>query len=204
VPLDDAGAKRKRELEEILALRRSFGTLGRRLSADKRPIRLGLADLEQVSKTDSEPTEDPDSNQISTTVRRLEPGADVFRIPDPPAPEPAPAHERRLPWLWLTAIAAALTIGLVVGLAVGNDVPQPAPRPAPPVSSQAAATTPSVTTSAEARPPASVPSSCLATAERGDIVIDMLVKNRRGEPLGRALKAYTQASQSCRKEASIR
>jgi hypothetical protein len=199
VPLDDAGAERKRELEEILALRRSFGTLGRRLNADKRPIQIGLANPEQVAETDSEPPEVPDSNQISTTVRRLEPvaDADALRIPDPPAP----SRERRLPWPWLVAVAAALAAGLVVGIAVSQPAP---PRPAPPVSSQTAATAPSVTTGAEARPPASVPPSCLTTAERGDLVIDMLVKNQRGEPLGRALKAYTEASQSCRKEASTR
>jgi hypothetical protein len=50
----------------------------------------------------------------------------------------------------------------------------------------------------------SVPQSCLVTAQRGDVLIDLLVHKTRGIELTKALKDYTVASQTCRKEASSR
>jgi hypothetical protein len=57
---------------------------------------------------------------------------------------------------------------------------------------------------APASPPGSVPQSCLVTAQRADVLIDMLVKKTRGLDVTKALASYTQASQTCRKEASSR
>jgi hypothetical protein len=51
-------------------------------------------------------------------------------------------------------------------------------------------------------PQASVPRSCLSTAVLGDRLVDLLVKRARGIEVTRILKEYTQASQTCRKEAS--
>ncbi len=46
------------------------------------------------------------------------------------------------------------------------------------------------------------PPACLQTAQRGDEVIDLFTRNIRDRRLSLALKAYTLASQACRKEAS--
>jgi hypothetical protein len=46
------------------------------------------------------------------------------------------------------------------------------------------------------------PPACLQTAERGDELIDLLTRNVRDRRLDSALRAYTLASQACRKEAS--
>ena len=46
------------------------------------------------------------------------------------------------------------------------------------------------------------PPACLQTAQRGDELIALLTSNVRDRRLDLALKAYTLASQACRKEAS--
>jgi hypothetical protein len=46
------------------------------------------------------------------------------------------------------------------------------------------------------------PPACLQTAQRGDELIALLTSNVRDRRLDSALKAYTLASQACRKEAS--
>jgi hypothetical protein len=261
VPMEDRNEHRRRELEEILELRRSFGTLGRRLVTRQTPIGTGLGptvapleaesanaatdadarrrgdqepeqdqhqepepeldpepELERESAADQEPEPvqdqqpelDQDWDQVSTTVRRIAPivdesyrvqaaaapGADEpFRIPEPPA------ARRRPPWLWLVA----LVLIFALGMAVDRAVVQPSAKAAPPASSQAAqAPSAPLTSAAPARPQVSVPESCLATARRADVLIDLLVKRTRGIEVTRALQAYTEASQTCRKEASSR
>src|SRR6266511_4015687 len=47
-----------------------------------------------------------------------------------------------------------------------------------------------------------VPPACLQTAQRGDELIALFTRNVRDRRLDSALKAYTLASQACRKEAS--
>jgi hypothetical protein len=47
-----------------------------------------------------------------------------------------------------------------------------------------------------------VPSSCLEAARKGDLTIHLYTINVRDRRLVEALKAYTLASQACRKEAS--
>jgi hypothetical protein len=199
VRMDDGNERRRRELEEILELRRSFGTLGRRLVIRQGPIRPGLVPFPKPP-AESDADVPPDADQDEPFDAPPAPAADAPRIPDPPAQ----ASRRRLPWPWLAAVAGALAVGLAIGLSAGTAVSPPAPRPAPPVPQPAAATAPSLTTSAQARPHTSVPPSCLATARHGDLVIDLLVKKRRGEQLARELKAYAEASQACREAASTR
>jgi hypothetical protein len=248
--MEDANARRRRDLEEILELRRSFGTLGRRLVSRQGPIRPGLVPFQRPSaaadrdldarpeeKLDQEQVEDEErvqgeeqervqgedqvqdeelvqgEDQVSTTVRRVTPIVDeAYHLKAPPAPAadepfhipdpPTPPARRRLPWVWLVGIAAVV---FALGMAVDHATLRPAPRPAPPASSAAAAAPNAPPSSAApTSPPGSVPRSCLVTAQRADALIDMLVKNERGMALTKALQEYTQASQTCRKEASSR
>jgi hypothetical protein len=92
-----------------------------------------------------------------------------------------------------------------LGMAVDRVVVQPSAKAAPPASSQAApAPSAPQTSAAPARPQVSAPESCLATAQRADALIHLLVKRTRGIEVTKALQAYTVASQTCRKEASSR
>jgi hypothetical protein len=107
------------------------------------------------------------------------------------APDEQPARPR---WLWVTAVAATFLLGTGLGYtlprAATND---PAPSTArPPVSTQA----PRVPTVP------SVPEVCLETARRGDQMVHLFTVNNRSRRLAEALKAYTLASQACRREAS--
>jgi hypothetical protein len=334
VAAEDSNEKRRRELEEILELRRSFGTLGRRLVKRETPIRSGVGpsvvellaqppktapdararpeknqwpepeldqqpepdrkeqpepheepelheELDHEAELDQEPDEEvepeqerepdrqPESDQQEEPVQEPEPQAEVdqpepqseldqeldqqpesspdqqaepepvqepdedpelddvldrevdrvsaavgrpapvvderYRGQAPPAPAdasfriPEPPAARRPPWPWLVA----LVVVFALGMAVDHAVLAPAPRPAAPASTQAAAAPTAPTTSAAPAPPrASVPRSCLSTAVLGDRLVDLLVKKTRGIQVTRILKEYTQASQSCRKEAS--
>ena len=221
--MEDANARRRRDLEEILELRRSFGTLGRRLVSRQGPIQPGLVPFQRPSaeadrdldarpdeELDQEQDQDQDQDQVSTTVRRIAPFIDEsYHVPDPPAPagdealqipDPPPAR-RRPPWPWLVGLAAVV---FALGMAVDHTVLQPAPRPAPPVSTPVQVTSAPSSSVAPAGPRVSVPQACLVTAQRGDALIDMLVNKTRGLEVTKALKSYTEASQTCRKEASSR
>jgi hypothetical protein len=116
--------------------------------------------------------------------------------PSEPTGEAASVRRRVAYW----ALAAAV---FALGMAVDHALVQPAPRSVPPASTQAAAAASAPPSSAApARLQASVPQSCLVTAQRADALIDLLVHKTRGIELTNALKAYTEASQTCRKEAS--
>ena len=268
MPTEDRNENRRRELEEILELRRSFGTLGRRLVNRQTPIPTSLkptviplgtqsatadpdaaarpdeakeqeqarqpeqaqqpepeqaqepepepaepdqADQQPVQETEPDQQEDQqpelDWDRVSTAVQRIAPVVDEsyrlqaqtanqpFRIPDPPA------ARRRPRWPWLVGLVAVFALGM----AVGHVVLQPSQRSVPPASSQAAPA-PSTPLSSTAPPPpqVSVPPSCLVTARLADALIDLLVRKARGIEVTRALKEYTLASQTCRKEASSR
>jgi hypothetical protein len=83
--------------------------------------------------------------------------------------------------------------GFVLPRGDGSSDPPPPPSTAwPPVSTQAP----------QVRTVPSVPEVCLETARMGDQVIAKLMINDRDRRLAEALKAYTLASQACRKEAS--
>jgi hypothetical protein len=94
------------------------------------------------------------------------------------------------------AAVALLLAGTGFGYALpraGPNDQQPLPSMArPPVSVQPR----------QPQPVPSVPEVCLETARRGDEVIAKLTVNDRSRRLGEALKAYTLASQACRKAAS--
>jgi hypothetical protein len=107
-------------------------------------------------------------------------------------PDQQPARPR---WLWVAAVAAIFLLGIGLGYmlprAATNDPAASTARP--PVNTQAP--------SAPAVP--SVPEVCLETARRGDRVFALLTSNVRDQRLvAQALKAYTLASQACRRAAA--
>jgi hypothetical protein len=141
-------------------------------------------------------------------------GARVGSMFEPAAPDdaqppallpPAPPLDRptRPRWQWVAAAALILLLGTGLGYLLprpgAGAQPAPAPTPQPPPSAQAPATR-----APESKPATSavVPPACLQTARRGDEVVHLLMTNVRNRRLADALKAYTLASQACRKEAS--
>jgi hypothetical protein len=114
----------------------------------------------------------------------------------PPNERPAPPDEQpaRPRWQWVAAVALLL-VGTGLGYALpraGSNDPPPPSTARPPVSAQPQ----------QPQPVPSVPEVCLETARRGDEVIAKLTVNDRSRRLAEALKAYTLASQACRKAAS--
>jgi len=111
--------------------------------------------------------------------------------------QPASAGPSRLT---VAAVAVALLVGTGLGYALPRSSAQRVASAAqPPVSTQAP------TASSLAAPPrtqTSVPPACLETARKGDLTIHLYTINVRDRRLVQALKAYTLASQACRKEAS--
>ena len=118
----------------------------------------------------------------------------------PPAEQPA-----RPRWQWVAAVALIFALGTGFGYLLTR--PDAGDPPAsPPATSAPTAQPPATTLAAGATPKIKVvvPPACLETARRGDEVFALLasnisVSNRR---LADAMKAYTLASQACRKEAS--
>jgi hypothetical protein len=168
----------RRELEEI---RRKFTEMGARVGSLFEPA----------------PDEDPDARP---TTPALPPP------PPPPAPAPAPmavpVAGPGAGGLSRVVAAAAVVVALLVGVGLGYALPHqraraPAAAPPPPVGTQA----PTASTQA-ARVVTRVPPSCLETARKGDLTIHLYTINVRDRRLVEALKAYTLASQACRREAS--
>jgi hypothetical protein len=120
------------------------------------------------------------------------------RVPRPPLPAPQQAVPGPRP---SRRVVAAVVLALLVGVGLGYLLPRAsAPRaaaPEPPPGTQA----PTASTVA-ARVVTRVPPSCLETARKGDLTIHLYTINVRDRRLVEALKAYTLASQACRKEAS--
>jgi hypothetical protein len=110
-----------------------------------------------------------------------------------PAPPQAPESHRRVPSWAVPAVIAVACLLAGGGLGFLLHSPAPAPVPIPTVVTQTVVRT-------ETKPVA--PPACLETARRGDEAMDLLVRNVRDRRLAAALKAYTTASQACRREAS--
>jgi hypothetical protein len=116
----------------------------------------------------------------------------------PPDTQPAPPDEQPAPprWQWLAAVAL-----LLVGTGFGYALPRAGsndPSPPPP----STARSPVSTQPQQPQAVASVPEVCLEMARRGDEMVHLFTINDRSRRLALALKAYTLASQACRKEAS--
>jgi hypothetical protein len=111
--------------------------------------------------------------------------------------QPASAGPSRLA---LVAVAVAL----LVGVGLGYLLPRADAKdtPSPPATTSLAPTPTTGSGAAQARTVPSVPSSCLEAARKGDLTIHLYTINVRDRRLVEALKAYTLASQACRREAS--
>ena len=107
----------------------------------------------------------------------------------------APPAGRRMPSWAVPAVLLLALMCLLVGGGLGYLLHSPAPSPEsiPTVITQTVIRT-------ETKPVA--PRACLEAARRGDEAMDLLVRNVRDRRLAAALKAYTTASQACRREAS--
>jgi hypothetical protein len=170
----------RRELEEI---RRKFTEMGARVGSLFEPA----------------PEEDPAPGAHPTAPALPAP-------PPPPAPMAVPVSTPGPgagagAGLSRVVVAAAVAVALLAGTGLGYALPRAsAPRaatPLRPVGTQA----PTASTQA-VRVVTRVPSSCLEAARKGDLTIHLYTINIRDRRLVEALKAYTLASQACRKEAS--
>jgi hypothetical protein len=119
--------------------------------------------------------------------------------PSLPAPAPAaqPPAKGRPTWMLALVVAACLLIGGGLGYLLHRPTADTTDWPAVTVTSIVTQTAPADPQTKFVAPPA-----CLQTAQRADEVIDLFTKNIRDRRLSLALKAYTMASQACRKEAS--
>ena len=116
--------------------------------------------------------------------------APAAKRPAPPDQHPAPPR-----WRWVAAVALLLVgtgFGYALPRAGSNHTPPPPSTARPPLSTQPQ----------QPQPVPSVPQACLETARRGDEVVHRFTINDRGRRLVEALKAYTLASQACRRAAS--
>jgi hypothetical protein len=107
------------------------------------------------------------------------------------APE-QPPRPRRLRLAAAAVAVACLLVGLGLGAALAGGSGDDRPTPT------------SIVTQVVPKPETKVvaPPDCLRAVQSGDETIDLLMRKQRTRRLSLALKAYTQASQACRKEAS--
>jgi hypothetical protein len=126
----------------------------------------------------------------------FEPAKPDDPTPQQPSPPPVAEPPRQGPTWRLVLVLAALAVLL------GGGVGYLLHRPATALAASPAAT--SVVTRTVTVPKVKVvaPASCRKTAELGDQLVDLYTRNIRDRRLSLALKAYTLASQACRKEAS--
>jgi hypothetical protein len=130
--------------------------------------------------------------------------------PDPPVALAAPLAggrplgagegSQRTRWWWWLLVSSAVTlvVGVVLGFALGSARSDGEPAGTTVARPPATRPAPAPVTSATVRSVASP--ACLETAARGDEIIDLLIKNRRGRAAD-LLGAYTIASRQCRRDA---
>lgn len=114
-------------------------------------------------------------------------------LPAPPSAVQPPPAKGRPAWVLALVLVACLLLGGGLGYLLH--------RPTDGITLPTV--TSIVTRTAPQSPPRTVaPPACLETAQRADEMIDLFTRNVRDRRLSLALKAYTEASQACRKEAS--
>jgi hypothetical protein len=115
-----------------------------------------------------------------------------------------PAPEQARPWVrppsWL--VAGSVSLVFLLGIGFGYLLPRANVEDSVARTPARSATTPAPRTPPQTR--LMVPRACLETARRGDVLFALLTSNVRvnDRRLADAMKAYTLASQACRKEAS--
>jgi hypothetical protein len=171
---------------------------------------------EQLATNPEEPPEERQRRELEEIRRKFqEVGARLGSAFEPASPDddhrpralptPAPPAEQpaRPRWQWVAAVALIFALGTGFGYLLTR--PGAGDPPASPPATAAPAAQPPVTTLAQRTPPETrvvVPPACLETAHLGDEVFALLTSNVRDRRLADAMKAYTLASQACRKEAS--
>jgi hypothetical protein len=166
---------------------------------------------EQLATNPAEPPEERQRRELEEIRRKFqEVGARLGSAFEPASPDddhrpralppPAPPAEQpaRPRWQWLAAVALIFALGIGFGYLLPRS--GAGAQPAPTRASQPPATTLAPRTPPETRFVA--PPACLQTARLGDEVFALLTSNVRDRRLADAMKAYTLASQACRKEAS--
>jgi hypothetical protein len=116
----------------------------------------------------------------------------------PPSASVAPAAPRLVMGWPLAVVAAVAVVCLLLGAGLGYLLHRPAAA-----ATEVPAT--SIVTRVVPSPPQTrvvAPPVCLDSAKRADELMDLFTRNVRDRRLSLALKAYTVASQACRKEAS--
>jgi hypothetical protein len=165
--------QQRRELEEI---RRQFTEVSKRTGSAFEPA-------------------SPDEHR-ERPLALAPPTAPPDTRPAPPDGQPpSPDWPTRPRWHWLAAVALLFVVGIGFGYALRagtNGSPPPPSTARPPVNTQPQ--------QPQAVP--KVPEACLEMARRGDEAIHLLTVNDRSRRLALALRAYTLASQACRKAAS--
>jgi hypothetical protein len=116
----------------------------------------------------------------------------------PPSASASPVRSRLVMGWPLGMLAIVVVACLLLGGGLGYLLHRPsAGTVLPPTTSIVTRVVPSPPQTRNVAPPA-----CLDTAKRADELMDLFTRNIRDRRLGVALKAYTLASQACRKEAS--
>ena len=164
-----------------------------------------------------EPPEERQRRELEEIRRKFqEVGARLGSAFEPASPDddrqprvalpPAPPVDRPVRPHWQGIAAAVLIFLLGTGFGAVLTRSGAGDPPGTPSAKAAPTTQPPATTLAPqpTRPQAVVPPACLDTARKGDEVFALLSSNVRvnDRRLADAMKAYTLASQACRKEAS--
>jgi len=178
----DAGDNREQQRRELEEVRRSFEEIGRKMGLAFEPAQQngGSAGQQALPAPPAAVTAPP----VTAPPARVPPA----RVP----PVRVPLVRGRPVW-----VVALVVAGLLVGGGLGSLLHRPTADPAWPAVT-------SVVTGAAPAPAARVvaPPACLQTAQRADQMVDLFTRNVRDQRLSLALKAYTDASQACRKEAT--
>jgi len=158
---------------------------------EERPEERQRRELEEIRRKFTEV-----GARLGSAFEPAPPDDDQPRALRPPAaPLDQPARPR---WQWLAAVALIFVLGTGLGYLLPRSGAGAQPAPPPPQPSASTPSAPRLSTP----PRVVVPRSCLETARRGDVTIHLLTTNVRDRRLAEALRAYTAASQACRKEAS--
>jgi hypothetical protein len=114
----------------------------------------------------------------------------------PPSASVPPTGPRLVMGWPLAVVAAVAVVCLLLGGGLGYLLHHPTAATEIPATSIVTRVVPSPQTRVV------VPPACLETARRADELMDLFTRKVRDRRLSLALKAYTLASQACRKEAS--
>jgi hypothetical protein len=121
----------------------------------------------------------------------------------PPSAPASPVASRSMMGWPLGVLAVVVVVCLLLGGGLGYLLHRPTAAAQMPAAAEMPTT--SIVTRVVPSPPPPrvvVPPACLETARRADELMDLFTRKVRDRRLSLALKAYTLASQTCRKEAS--